>query len=240
MTTVREIIQDALIEIGALSASDALSAEDAAYGLRALNRMIGLWNTDELMVYTVNRTAFSLIAGQQSYTLGTGGDFNMSRPVHIQAVSVLLNSGTLEVPIDIINDQEWQETSVKSTPSTFPTKVWITGNMPLNSLYFWPVPQSASVQVVLYTWGRTDAFTDLSDSVVFPQGYEEALVTNLAVALASSYGVSVNPTLQVRCAESKSRVQSINIDPVWASFDGALSHGAGASKAISSFGYQID
>ena len=239
MTTVREIIQDALIEIGALSASDAMPAEDAAFGLRALNRMIGVWNTDELMVYTVNRTAYNLVAGQQVYTLGTGGDFNVSRPVVIQAISVLLNSGTLEVPIDIVNDTEWQETSVKGTTSTFPTKVWITGNMPLNSLYFWPVPSSSSNQVVLYTWGKTDAFTDLSDSVVFPQGYEEALVTNLGITLASSYGVQVNPALQMRAAESKSRIQSINIEPVWATFDG-FGSGGGSSKAISSFGYQID
>lgn len=234
MTTVREICEDALIEIGAKSVSDSMPAEDAAYALRTLNRMLGKWNTEELMVYTVNRDAYSLVSGQQSYTIGTGGDFSTPRPVRIQAASVLLSSGA-EIPIDIINDQEWQATVMKSTASTFPTKIWITGNVPLNTIWCWPVPSDSTVDLVLYTWGKTEAFTSINDTVVFPNGYEEALVTNLAVALSNSYGTQPSPSLSLRAADAKSKIESLNVDPMYMSTEWG-----GSSIAIQSFGTVVD
>jgi len=241
MTTVREVINDAMVEIGAQDPNEAVTAEAAAYGLRVLNRMLGKWNTEELMVYTVNRDLYSLTAGKQVYTLGTGGDFNVARPVKIQAVSVILNTGAypVEIPVDVLNDEEWQNTSVKTTPSNFPTKVWITGNMPLNSLYFWPVPQDSTVQVALYTWGRTSAFADVNQSIVFPDGYEEAIVTNLGMALSGSYSIQPSATLQMRAAAARAAIQSMNISPVWLTSDDGLV-GRGNNNAIRSFGYQVD
>ena len=88
MTVVRDLLQDALIEIGVLAPSDAMQPEDAAYALRLFNRLLAKWNSENLMVYTVNRQVFNLVAGQQVYTLGTGGDFNVPRPVRIQMASV--------------------------------------------------------------------------------------------------------------------------------------------------------
>lgn len=234
MTTVREVCQDALIELGVLAPVDAMTAEDGAYALRALNRMVGKWNTEELMVYTVNRNAYSLVAGQQSYTIGTGGDFNTYRPVRIQMASVLLSSG-VEIPVRIVNDEEWQQTVMKSTASTFPTMIWIAGNVPLNTIWCWPVPQDSTVDLVLYTWGKTEAFASLNDTVTFPNGYEEALVSNLAVTLANSYGVQPGPSLQARAADAKSKIESLNVEPMY-----MTTGWGGGSPAIQSFGMVVD
>ena len=234
MTKVREIINDALIEIGVVDPTEAMDANQAAYGLRVLNRMVQKWNTEELMVFTVNRNEYALTANKQVYTIGTGGDINISRPVRIQMASALLSSG-VEKSIELLNDQEWRDLNLKSTPSTFPTKMWITGNVPLNSAYLWPIPQDATAKLVLYTWGKTDNFAGLNDDVVFPNGYEEALVTSLAVALSNSYGASPSPTLMTRAADAKSKIQSLNVDPLYMD----CGYGGG-SLAIRSFGMVVD
>jgi len=242
MATVREICTDALIELGVLDPSETLDANQAAFALRTLNRMLQVWNTEDLMVYTVNRTTFNLVAGQQVYTLGTGGNFNMSRPARIDMISILVNNGTypLEIPLQILTDEEWRDTSIKTTPSIWPTKVWITGNMPLNSLYFWPVPQDSTVDCIIYSWGKMDGFTSINDTVSFPNGYEEALVTNLAMFLSSSYGIQPQGTLGLRAAMSKSAIQSLNVGPLYATVDGGLLSGRGNSLAIQTQGLQVD
>lgn len=242
MTTVREICTDALIELGVLDPSEQMDGSSAAFALRTLNRLLQVWNTEDLMVYTVNRTTYNLVAGQQTYTLGTGGDFNMSRPARIDMVSIIVNTGSypLEIPLQIVTDDEWRAVSLKAVPSTFPTKVWITGNMPLNSLYFWPVPQDSTVEAVLYSWGKMDGFTSINDTVSLPNGYEEALVTNLAMFLCSSYGIQPNPTLGLRAAMSKSAIQSLNVSPLWATTDDGLMGGRGNSLAIQTQGLQVD
>ena len=242
MTTVRDLCTDALIELGVLDPSESMDAGAAGFALRTLNRLLAKWNTEELMVYTINRETFNLTAGQQTYTLGTGGDFATNRPVRTDMASVLINTGSLplELPLDILTDEEWRNLNIKQTGSVFPTKVWFTGNVPLNSLWFWPIPMDSTVQVVLYDWGRTTAFSGIGDTVIFPDGYEEALVTNLAMYLCSSYGVQPSPTLASRAISSKAAIESLNMEPVYASIDSALLGGGGFSRAVKSQGLLVD
>lgn len=243
MTTVREICSDALLEIGATDLVDGMKADTAQYMLRLLNRMMAVWNTEELMVYTVNRSTYNLVAGQQEYTFGTGGNFNAPRPVKIQGVSALLNvtSATpLEIPMDIMTDLEWQNLALKQTPSLYPVKVWITGNYPLNSLWFWPKPMDSTVDVVIYSWGKTESFATLEETVVFPNGYEEAIVTNLAIMASSSQGIAPMPSLVQRAMSSRSKIQSMNMDPLYATCDNSLVGGRGRTLAVRTQGTLVD
>ena len=235
MSKVRDLIQDALIEIGVFTPSESIPAEDIQFALRTLNRMVSVWNTQDLMVYTVNRQVFNLVSGQQTYTLGTGGNFNIPRPVKIPMASVLINNASstpLEIPIDILGDEEWQQISLKQSPSTFPVKVWITGDVPLNNLWFWPVPQDSTVQVVLYCWGQIQPYTSLNTDVVFPNGYDEAIVTNLALMLSSSYGVSALDSLRGRAVISKSSIESMNVEALYAAVDAGIVGNRGRTLAI--------
>jgi len=242
MTTVRELCNDALIELGVLDPSEAMEATAASFALRTLNRMLQVWNTQALMIYTVNRTEFPMVANQQSYTLGTGGNFNISRPARIDMVSILVNTGgrPIEIPTEVLTDDDWRDVTMKTTPSNWPTKVWMTGNVPLNDLWFWPIPQDGTIKCVLYSWGKTDNFASLNDLVVFPNGYEEAIVTNLAMFLSSSYGAQASPALGLRAAMSKDAIQSLNVEPLWATSDEGLLSNRGNSLAIRSNGYQVD
>lgn len=241
MTTVRELIGDSLIQLGVLAAQDSMQAEDAAFGLRELNRMIASWNTEDLMVYTVDRSTFPFVVGKQTYTLGVGGDFNTTyavRPGQIDMVSALVNG--VEIPIEILNDEQWRDTSVKSVNSTFPLAVWSNGNYPLNTLTFWPIPQQVNT-VVLYLWGQTTAFASVNTTVTLPQGYEDAIVSNLAVRLSPGYGVQPSPVLVEQSKLSKQRIKEMNWEPTYRSVDGVLL-GNGASNSIwrKSRGYVLD
>jgi len=241
MTTVLDIITDAMGELGLVDPDSPIEAGQANYGLRVLNRMLSMWSTEDLMVYTVNRQTFDLVAGQQVYTIGTGGNFNIPRPVKIERASALI-AGTLplEIPIKIIDDQEWQGISLKQTGSTFPTKLWITNDVPLNNLWFWPLPKDSTVKVILYVWGLMGAYTTLQDQIILPLGYEEALVTNLAIFLSNAYGTGPLPVLQARAMGSKNAIMSQNLEPMYASCDSALVGRGAVPLAIRVQGLLVD
>lgn len=241
MSTVADLIQDALLELGILDPVETLSAQEANIALRWLNRMIGQWNSEGLMIYTVDRQVFSLTVGQQSYTMGPGGNFNVARPVFVKMASVQNPALTqpVEIALQILTDEEWRGMAVKNTPGTFPTCMWANGNVPLNTLYFWPIPQSV-YEVVLYTWGQTSAFSAVTDTVVFPPGYEEAIVTNLAVRLASGYSKQPSPDLVNRAMQAKALIESFNLEPLFTSADSALLSRGGNSIATRSFGIVVD
>lgn len=236
MADARSIIQDALIQIGALAATDSMPAEDAAFGLRELNRMVASWNAEDLMVYTVDRQTFSFVAGQQFYTIGTGGDLNTARPVVIDMASVLVNG--VEIPIEILNDEQWRDVTLKTVSSTFPTSMWANGNYPLNTLAFWPIPTAVNT-LVLYTWGQLSTFANVNQTVSLPQGYEDALVSNLAVRLSPGYGTQPSPVLLQVAQTAKARLKRINWEPTYRSADSALL-GTYSTVGDKSRGYVID
>jgi hypothetical protein len=239
-TTVRDLITDALIESGAQAIGEPVRAEDAQFALRTLNRMLESWNTDYGMIYSLNRLEFDFIANQQKYTIGTLGDFNMSRPVRIDMVSVLMYGTSPEVETQILSDEEWRAIPVKSITSNLPTKVWFSGNVPYQEAYFWPTPTDASYKAVLYCWGKTSEYTSLDTVMTFPNGYEEAILSNLALMLCSSFGIQPNPVLAERAMMAKSSLRSINSEAPYIQSDSGLLSGVGSSNAIKTFGLLVD
>ena len=146
----------------------------------------------------------------------------------------------MEIPLEIITDEERQDTAVFNTPGRFPTRLWITGDVPLNHLWFWPVPGDSTVDVVLYTWGKTESFATINDLVTFPNAYEEFFVANLAIALAPSYSREPSPVLRMRASSARSAIEGMNLDPLYVSVDPALLSGSGRSNAIRSNGLVVD
>ena len=239
MTTVLDIITDAHIALGAADPTNPLSPNAAAYGLRVFNRMLSSWNNEGLMVYTVNRMVFPITAGVQIWTLGSGGTLNMPRPARVQMASILIpGANPTEIPLQIFTDEDWQRLAVKNPPGGYPTGLWMTGDVPLESVYLWPVP-AFTCSLVLYTWGQTQAFTSLATTVQFPDGYEEAMVNGLALLLAPALGITPSPIIAAVAGAAKMRIASLNWEPISLSVDSALM-GSGTDIAMRSFGKVVD
>lgn len=227
--------------IGVLDPSEAADANQAAGALTALNSMIDAWNVDNLMVYTIERTVFPLSSGVQSYTLGTGGTFNMARPAAIENISILLTGTTpnIEIPIKIDQDEDWQGITVKSVTSSYPTEVYPAGDFPLNTLYFWPIP-NGPCSVVLYCWNRLAAYTSVNDTVSLPPGFDRALRYNLAVELAAEYGTQPLPTVSQGAITSKASLRRLNWTPKEMAIPAYLRNAPGSSIGLKSRGAVVD
>jgi hypothetical protein len=239
MTKVLDLITDALGEIGVLDPGEAVSANDAALGLRLLNRMIQEWNQDQLLVYCINRVTFPLVPGQQGYTLGPGGNFVTTttiRPGQIEMASVLV--GGVEIPVDIVTDEQWRDITVKATSSTFPLVMLPGGEHPLQTLSMWPIPTVVNT-IVLYIWNQVSNFAAVTTDVVLPQGYETALYTNLAIRMAPQFRANLKPETVLTAKESKARLKKMNWTPTYRSVDSALS-GSDSSIGARSRGYVVD
>lgn len=239
MTKARDLINDALIQAGVQDPSESMEASKAAFGLRELNRMLGSWANEDLMIPTKDRLTFNLVNGQQSYTLGIGGAFNTTYPVRpgqIDLVSVIVNG--VELPVEVLNDEQWRDITVKAVSSTFPLQMWANGNYPLNTLYFWPIPTGPN-QLVMSLWGRITAFANLGVDAALPEGYEDAIIPNLALRLGPAYGTQPNPVLNQIAQSAKGRIKAMNWEPSYRSVDSALTSGK-TNIGQKSRGYVVD
>src|SRR5205823_1907815 len=154
--TANDLIAFSLRLINVLASGEVPSGAEAADALVILNQMLESWSADRLEIFSVNRSAlFSLVAGQQTYLMGTGAaDFNTPRPVVISRMGIISqpsSSQPLELPLNYMTDDEWAMIPVKNVQSALPLNVWDDQNFPYRGLNFWPIPNVA-VSVVFYAW----------------------------------------------------------------------------------------
>jgi hypothetical protein len=146
VTTAVDLFTLALKDIGAVGIGQAISAEDTADALATLNMMLGQWAAERLSVYHLIDTAHQS-TGAQSYTVGTGGDFNVARPIKINAAYArLMSSGAgsaVDYRISMIDAREDYARISLKTLSSFPEWAFYDSAYPLGNLFLYPVPNSS-------------------------------------------------------------------------------------------------
>ena len=237
MTTVQELITNSLQDLGVIAAGETPSYEDQARAFTVLNNMIASWNTEELMIYTIEQDLYNYVAGQQSYTIGTGGDFNATRPVKILAAYNRGNNGLqtqVDYPIEVTTDfSRYSEIVAKEIQTTLPVIMYDDGNYPLKSLYFWPVPSDTTYRPLLWSYQPLSSFASLATSISVPDGYMEALEYNLAVRCSVPFQVTPTPDLKELAVNTKANVKRINYTNPTLQFDPALTKGGVAYNLYS-------
>lgn len=211
--TGNDLIASSLRLIGVLASGEVPSADEANDALTILNQMIDSWTAERMMIFTLNINEFVLTAGQQVYTLGVGGNFNIARPARIERMGIVsLNNPAqpLELPLEMLTDQQWAAIPVKVISSSLPQKVYDDGAFPLRNLSFWCIP-NVQVKTRIYGWATLAQFPDLVTDITFPPGYLKAIRYNLAVDLAPEFGVvELNPITASIAVTSKATIKSQN------------------------------
>lgn len=209
----QQLITDALTEIGVQDAVTPLSQADLLLGSRVLKQMIDSWNADRLYINGEQRVVFVPSVLKQTYTLGPGGDFNITPvPAKISRYGVI-NLGNpiqpLELGLESLTTEEWGAIPVKNIASALPQRVWDDTAFPLRHLNYWPVP-NVQVQFTIYSWGPVRDWDDFVTDITFPPGYEEALRLNLALRLAPSFKVVLDPATVELARIALNRVKAMN------------------------------
>lgn len=209
------LVSSSLRLIGVLAAGESIDIASANDALMVLNQMIDSWNADRLTIFQVASNDFPFVLGQQTYTLGSGGDFDMTRPAKITGMSaILLNNPTnpIEVPITMYTVQDWQlKMPVKNVDSSFPQVCYDDGAFPLRNLNFWPIPTLQQNNVRIYGWLPLLLVSSLNASIVLPPGYAEAFRYNLALRLAPEFNMAtIPPAVQGIAVESLARLKTMN------------------------------
>jgi hypothetical protein len=228
--TANDLITRTMKTLGVLASGETPSSDEIDDGLTVLNNMVDTWSTERLSIYTVARGVFNLSASTQDYTIGSGGTFNIVRPLWIQAASIIpdktaASSQILELPIPVgLTISQWQEVAIKGLTSTYPTQFfyddnWVSGKATIS---VWPIPDNSNCQLVLYTPTALTQFADLTTEYTFPPGYEEALRYQLALRLGPEFGVMVNPDVRVLAAQAFANVKRVNIHTETLGIDNAL------------------
>jgi hypothetical protein len=217
MTTARDLIEGALRLLTVKAAGETLPADQAADGLQVLNDMLGSWNNEPAMLYFEKDDSLTL-TGQQTYTIGPGGDIDTTRPLRITDAFVR-NQG-IDYPVNVVGDNWYADVAYKAT-SGRPEYLQYDADYPLGTIKLWPVGDS-SYTLYVTSHKQLPDFTNLSDTVNLPAGYERAIRYNLAIELAPEYGREPTNAIAQRANEAKRNIKRMNTRPPRMPADTAL------------------
>lgn len=210
-----DFITWALQDLGVIAAGQTLDSAEAEDCRAPLNLLADALGIERLLLYKLVRTPKTLASGTASYTIGSGGDIDLERPNWIPKAGLILDTAAttpLEVPIDVLNDEEYAEWARKTQQLSRVFAVFYDRGHDSNArgtIYPLPIPSTATMQLVLYTpGGQYSAFANLDTEYTFPRGHGRAIRKNLALELAPMYpAADVSQDLRNQARASKSALK---------------------------------
>jgi hypothetical protein len=161
-------------------------------GVRAFSRLISTYNILAETVYTRRIDQFPTVGGKQLYTYGTGGDWDAPRPAKVTDANFIFNTDPdVRRPLTLWDEEDWSDLRLQEV-YTIPTGVYIDGSSPLRNVRFYPIPD-VTYQIEIYSWQPVSSGTiAATDTVAYPDGYEQAIVFNLARVTMPMYRKRLN------------------------------------------------
>jgi hypothetical protein len=225
MTTVSDILTRAARSLGYLGRTEVLSAADATDALACFNEMLDSWSNESLTSYVTLQRSFLMLPGQQTYTIGSGGYVNSTRPYDIIQAFVRDN-GPNDYPMRVIARAEWDLIGQKTITSQIPDTLFYDSQYPLGVINIFPVPLLSYTVFFNSTTDQVD-YSLLSTAIALPVGYELAYIYNLALQMMSfGFPCLLDEKAYMRlvnnAAEAKGNIKRANIKEVVASYDPAI------------------
>jgi hypothetical protein len=216
MPTIRQIVNDAALEIGVVSIGDPPPAEITETLVFRLNRLLDEWNAQHEAMYAQQFLTYTLVPSLAPHTIGpTGATWTTPvRPVSIESAQLVLDisNPSTYTPIRLRTAQWWGEVQMTPTlESGYPTDLYYEPAWPNGNLNFWVVPTIA-YQVQLQV-RRLFASVVSTDDFSLPPGYQSAVTLTLAEQSAVALGRELSGALVSRASQARARIFANNVEP---------------------------
>jgi len=198
--TAQTLIESALRAINVIASGETPTADELQDGLEALQIMLRSWSSD-LDVYLMSQDTLAM-TGASSYTIGSGGDCDTTRPEEIRGAVV---DDIYELtPIGPARYRSLATLDSGAVASYF----WYDPEYPLGVIY--PYPTGGTSMVIDSIKQMTEP-SALTTEVQFPPHYDAAIKFNLAIELAPEFGKEPSMLVFKRAEETKRELEAKNL-----------------------------
>ncbi len=223
-TTALDVITDVLQLLQVYAPGETVSDADAERVLTVLNDMLDDWSNQSLACYAILEQSGALVVAKSSYTIGTGGDFNTTRPIKIldgYGTAYVQDANGNNYQMDVVGRDRWNlignRTNVVN--SNFPNTLFYDPQFPLGVISVNPVPNQ-TYTMFWDSYAQLADFGSLTTTFSFPPGYKRAIVTNGALAAKPYFKTAqIDPLIVEEAAMRFGNVKRSNLRPVVAAMD---------------------
>jgi hypothetical protein len=184
-----EIVNAALRKLSVLGDGTSATATQLTNGIQALNLMLKTFTTKGMPLWVITEYSITPTA-TRTYTIGVGQTTNTPAPLKV--LQVLRDNSTdgTSIPLNIRTHYDYNLLN-NSTNTGVPTEFWYEPLNQVGKLHIWPTPDANTIAYVTLRMVYQKPFEDMvgsTDTLDFPQWWQEAVVYGLASRLAPEYG----------------------------------------------------
>lgn len=189
ITTVGAMIRAAHRALGKYDKSQDIDSEDYVNGTEVLNGMLARWAANGVTILQNAVQNFTMVVGQGSYTIGSGGNVDITRPTVITSAYIQDTDDNFSKWVRVIDQISYEKISIKTTADDYPEYLYYQPSYPLAELNLYPIPAVAyklyfSAQYVL------GSFADADDAISLPPETEDGIKYNLSLQLAPEFNIT--------------------------------------------------
>lgn len=228
--TAGSMIQDALEMLGIYAPGETVADSDAERCLGVLNKMIDSWSNEALTCVSIYDQAIPLQVNKASYTIGTqfgvgefligtsgigsSPDINLPRPLKLldgPGTAYIVDTNNNRYDVDVVPRDKWNLIGSPDANTNIPSIVFYDPQFPLGVINVFPVP-NVSYILHINSYLQLAEFPTLSATLQLPPGYEEAIVSNLAVRCKPYFkDAQLDPIIVDLAKISKANVKRTNM-----------------------------
>lgn len=187
-------------------------ADEAADGLDALNTMLDSMSIEGLFIPCLLQESKALTSSVGSYTIGSGGSFNTTRPTKIVDPCFVRDSGNNDYPLTLLTAEQYGLIVSKTIDGTFPRYLFydradVAG---LATIYLYPEP-SSGLTLYINSPKQLQQFASLTDAIVLQAGYKRMIEYNLAVEFGPEFDVDIPERVIAIAQRTRANIKSQNV-----------------------------
>jgi hypothetical protein len=223
MSTVTDIITDALVMAGVFDPEEPIPGTEVGKCLGILNLLMDKWNAERMTVFVRQEDTLVLTVGKGSYIIGTSGvtDIASVRPSKVEDAYLRDSSSgqNIDYSIDVNMTQiEYNEIALKST-QVIPENLFYFQSYPNGIIYFDSLPDKAYTLHLFSSKPFSDFLTITDDfTLIFPPGYRSAVTCNLSLELAEYYKRPISQKMEQQAIRTLDNIKAMNSEPSKLSF----------------------
>jgi hypothetical protein len=207
MATARDLIIESYRASGLTGLGQSIEGEELQEGLKLLNQEISVLNNQGLFPPYETIFEFTLTGGQDVYSIGSGGDIDIPRPLNIEWGKV--KDGNTYFTMDQKTLRTFGQYSTQESGSVIPRTFYYNPSYPLGQIGFLrPLDGNRDFKLnIKHYIGEYG----INDEVALPDGYYALLKWKLADVLNDVNGHNDGGRSKMKAQEIVATIKSNNV-----------------------------
>ena len=224
------IISDAYFDAGLMQEGQSPNSEQIVMGMRKLEDIINLWQTQGLKLWLLQDLPVSLIAGQGTYTFGPLGTVSMTKPLRV-IEAYYADANQIRRPLIPMSWNEYTRLSQVNQQGQL-NSYFVNKQQTVLSVFFWLIPDAvaATGQAHLVIQNQVTNFINIQETMNFPIEWRIALRWGLADELATGQPQAIMDRCQQRALAYRTMLEDWDVEDASTRFapdNRGMSYGGG-------------